>query len=73
VFGEGCARAGILRTTHWLGAFDLVSDVTGQSGYTPDHSIGYYAIDGQGQARVLFRQEHPVADLVQHLRLLLDE
>jgi len=48
-------------------------DVTGRGGYTLDHSIGYYAIDGQCQMRVLFRQEHPVADLVQHLRLLLDE
>lgn len=46
---------------------------TGQGEYTLDHSTGYYAIDRQGEARVLFRYEQPVADMVHDLRLLLYE
>ena len=45
----------------------------GKDGYTMDHSTGYYAIDKQGVARVLFRHEQPVADMIHDIRVLLAE
>ena len=45
----------------------------GKDDYTMDHSTGFYALDKQGDARVLFRYEQPVADMAHDIRLLIRE